>query len=255
MGDETAAGDDYGAAAEFYDLLGRPEWLRRRPAVLRALTGAGRGAVLDVGAGTGTATVAAAAALPGVPVVAVEPSAPMRAVLLGRIAADPDLAARVTVLPLPLDAAWPLVPDRLGAALVLGVIGHLDAATRACLFAELAARLETGAPALVDLLPAAVTAGTEVPERRLARTRAGALDYEVWNRGVPLGGRLMRWHFRYRVLRGAHVLREVETAQTWDCLDLAALAAEARLAGLGCTPLGHDVVVLRRPGPMDEGCI
>lgn len=241
-------GDDYGAAAEFYDLLGRPEWLRRRPVVLQALIGAGRGsALLDVGAGTGSATLAAAAALPGVPVVAVEPSAPMRAVLMGRLAADPELGARITVLPLPLDAAWSLLPDRLGAVLVLGVVGHLGTAGRARLFAELAARLETGAPALVDVLPATVAVGAEVPERRLARTRAGTLDYEVWNRGVPLGGRVMRWHFRYRVLREGQVLREIETEQTWDCLDLPALAAEARTAGLDCTPLGHDVATLHRP--------
>src|SRR5919201_4925139 len=99
--------DPYAITAEFYDVLAGPRWATLAPALANALAGAdpAAGPLLDLGAGTGLSTVALADAVPEATILAVEPSPSLRAVLLSRLAARPDLQRRVTVLPMDLFGA------------------------------------------------------------------------------------------------------------------------------------------------------
>jgi SAM-dependent methyltransferase len=230
--------DPYGAAAEFYDLLAAPAWARLGPLLRRALHGVdpAHGPLLDVGAGTGLATEAAAEAVPGVRILAVEPSAGMRIALSTRLACRPALAARVTVTAGTLHGV-PL-PRRLCAAVVLGVVGHLEPAERASLWRLLSERLAPGAPAVVDVLDR--TAPPTRAPLRLATRRVGDLDYESWSEGADDG-----WTLTYRVRDGETVVREHAVPLPWSGIAIATVAEEAAAAGLVCTPLAPDFAVLR----------
>jgi hypothetical protein len=69
------------------------------------------------GAGSGLATLAAARTLPEAKTLAVEPSVALRAVLLAKLADNPDAARRVTVVD--SDAQHAPLPKRIGT-----VLGH-----------------------------------------------------------------------------------------------------------------------------------
>jgi len=80
----------YAETAEFIDVAMQAPWVALGPRV-EAVLGCGgirRQPVVGMGAGTGRGVLAVARALPGAPVVAVEPSAALRAVLLSRIASE-----------------------------------------------------------------------------------------------------------------------------------------------------------------------
>ncbi|QOV33349.1 class I SAM-dependent methyltransferase [Streptomyces ferrugineus] len=230
--------DLYGGAAEFYDLLAGPAWTRLGPLLRRALVGVdpADGPLLDLGAGTGLSTEAAADAVPGARLIAVEPSAGMRIALATRLACRPGLAERVTVTAGTLTDV-PL-PDRLCAAVVLGVVGHLAPGERAALWRSLAERLAPGAPAVVDVLDR--TAPPTRAPLRLTTRRVGDLEYESWSEGADDG-----WTLTYRVRDGETVVREHAVPLPWSGIGIEALAGEAAAAGLVCTPLAPDLAVLR----------
>lgn len=102
--------------------------------------------ILEVGPATADLTFELAR--DGFRVFACEPDDAARAVAVARLAAEPDVRERVSLLPLPFQAA-PL-PEVLGGALLSHVLFYLDAPTRALLWRELAARLVPGAHALVS---------------------------------------------------------------------------------------------------------
>lgn len=105
--------DQYGVAAEYLELLMLPAWRELRSALVAVLhdVDPAAGPVLDLGAGTGLGTKVILDTVPGARVLAVEPSPGLRAVLLARLAHDPDRARRVTVQP--VDAAGAVLPGQL----------------------------------------------------------------------------------------------------------------------------------------------
>lgn len=233
--------DPYALSAEFYDVMARPHWTALGPLVADALKAAPPSAapVLDVGAGTGLSTAVIAAALPGAEIVAVEPSPAMRAALTSRILTDAALAARVTVLPCPLDDAD--LPGKLGAVVACGVIGYLSPPDRHAFWKLLADRLAPGAPAVVDVMPLAAPAS--VQPMRIAEQAVGAHRYEVWIAGEP-DGEIQHWTMTHRVLRGEDVLREVRAEHDWRPFGLDRIAGEAAALGLGCRRVTDQVAVL-----------
>ena len=78
--------DPYRAAAGAYDLFAAPYRAAQQAALAEALPHFQPevGAILDIGAGSGTAAVEILERLPEAHVLALEPSATMRALLLGR---------------------------------------------------------------------------------------------------------------------------------------------------------------------------
>ncbi|MEU6408084.1 bifunctional Gfo/Idh/MocA family oxidoreductase/class I SAM-dependent methyltransferase [Microbispora sp. NPDC046933] len=192
----------YTPSAEFFDLVAAEHTATASAAaVADALSGVdpSDGPVVDIGAGTGLVTEAVARALPGVEILACEPAVAMRAVLTSRVFSDPYLRSRVTIS---ADAAPELeLPDRIGAVLLCGVLGHLDADQRRRLWERILPRLSPSGVVVVELM--GVDHPLVLPETRLATARAGHHRYEWWFSGAPddAGATRMRLHSTWRVYR------------------------------------------------------
>jgi hypothetical protein len=244
-------GDQYAVTAEFYDLLAGPHWGAIGPVLANALAGAVpvAGPVLDLGAGTGLSTVAVADALPDATILAVEPSPSLRAVLHARLAARADLRDRVTVLP--NDLAGAELPRRLGGAVAISMLGHLDRSARLALWRLLADRLAPDAPAVIELQPPARP--EVVPETAFARASLGDLEYEGAGSAQPDGPDSVRWTMVYRVLRhGLLLVERVNVFSGWHTVGADDVAVEAAAAGLTCELREHGLLVLRAVG--SDGC-
>lgn len=229
-GDATPIRGDYAPSAEFYELVAMRQVRSSGPPLRAALAGldTGIGPVVEIGAGTGRVTEVIAAALPEAAILAFEPATPMRAILTSRIAADADLRDRVTVAPgrapdLPL-------PDRISAAVVFGVAGHLDTDERRRLWSALTERLPPGGLIVVELM--GVSAPRHIPPTLSLRETIGRQTYEWWVAGEAAGPDLMRFHNTWRVLREGEVVREVRDSHEWFTLDTARLAEESGLRAL-----------------------
>lgn len=239
----------YTASAEFYELVAERQARSSGPALRAALRGADptAGPVLEIGAGTGRITEIIAAALPTAEIVATEPSAPMRAILTSRAFGDPGLRGRVTVTPDSAQRLATLAPERICAAVVFGVAGHLDRAERVELWRALAERLPSGAPIVVELM--GVAAPRVIPPVRLLRERIGEQVYEWWSGGTPSGPDRMRFCTTWKVYAQGALVREVAESHEWRTLSVADLAAESGLAAERITQVDGEataeIAVLR----------
>lgn len=227
--------DEYAAVAGAYDLyasLSRPAQLAALDELLPLLQ-PDAGPILDVGAGSGAAVAAVLERLPGARVLALEPSRAMRSLILSRIAARPAWWDRVTVRPEDFFSAS--LPERIGGAILTGVLGHFDPGERAAVLAELAARLPERGAALLDL---------QQPERpcRVAPyeftvATVGELGYRGIAEAWPVGAELMRWRMTYLCLDGERVLTEDTTEYEYRHPAPAVVVAEAGQVGLRMTQL------------------
>jgi thiazolinyl imide reductase len=231
LASESAARPDsgmgYGASSEFFELGAAAHAAVSGAAVAAALAGVdtAHGPIVEIGAGTGLVTAAIAAALPEARILAAEPSTTLRAVLTSRVVRDPDLRARVTVVP---ETAQELqLPDRISAAVLCGVVGHLDEAERRALWQRLTQRLPRGAPIVVELMGFATP--ERMPPTRLAAAELGRLRYEWWFSADPDGGAL-RLRSTWRVHAGGAAVREVSEDYRWFPFGLDELARETGLS-------------------------
>lgn len=233
--------EPYAAVAEFVELALAAAWTELDVQLAEALRGVPAGpdaAVVDIGAGGGRGVLAIGRAVPAGPIVAVEPSAPLRAVLLSRLALDPVLRERTTVLS--TDLAGAELPARWAAALVLNVAGHLDRDERRGLWRTAAERLPPGAPLLVTVQPP--FAVSVVPEMNWGEVRVGAHMLATSGGAEPDGPDSVRWTITYRVLDGDRVLREEQLVHRWYVQDATGLAAELAEAGLRTDLVGDHLV-------------
>ncbi|UGQ12380.1 class I SAM-dependent methyltransferase [Yinghuangia sp. ASG 101] len=217
--------DLYTSTAEFYDLVAARQVAGSGPALRAVLADAdpAAGPVVEVGAGTGRVTEVIAAAVPDADIIAVEPSAAMRAVLGWRIGRDAALRRRVTIV---AGAAPDLpLPERLSAAVVFGVAGHLLPAERVRMWRRLTERMPSGAPVAVELMGTA--APRPMPATLSLRERIGRQDYEWWIAAEPAGPAVTRFTTTWKVLRDGRVLREVTDGYDWHVHDADTLARES----------------------------
>lgn len=253
---DPEASRGYGPTAEFFELAAAGHAAGSGPAVAAALVGVdpSHGPIVEIGAGTGLVTAAIAAALPDARILAAEPSPVLRAVLTSRVVRDPELRARVTVVP---EAAQDLaLPARISAAVLCGVVGHLDEADRRVLWRRLVAHLPAGAPIVVELMGMATP--ERMPETRLATAELGRQRYEWWFGAEPDGDApgALRLRSSWRVGSARRVRagpaaappRETVEDYRWFTFGLDRVAAESGLPmrevpGHGSAPLG----VLSRP--------
>jgi SAM-dependent methyltransferase len=230
----------YVAAGEFYELVAERQVRHSGPPLRTALAGvdAAAGPILEVGAGTGRVTEVIAAAVPTADVMACEPAATMRAVLTSRVAGDETLRARVDI---GAAAAPHLPPGPFCAAVLFGVVGHLEPAERADLWTRLARELPRGAPVVVELM--GVGAPRTIPPVRMLREQLGDQTYEWWTAGEPDGPGRMRFDTTWRVL-DAHgaCLREVAESYPWYTLSPRDLARES---GFTVDRVDGEIVTLR----------
>lgn len=223
----TAGASRYRGSAEFYEMVAARQAPSSGPALRVALSGTdtSAGPVLEIGAGTGAITRVIADTLADARILATEPSEVMRGSLTSRVHRDPDLRRRVTVAPDPaeaLPAGW-----RFCAAVLFGVVGHLTAPARAALWTALRMQMPPGSPIAVELM--GVSTPRTVPPIRMLRETIGEQTYEWWSSGTPAGTDLMRFESRWKVFRGAELLREVTESHDWYTLTPADLARESGL--------------------------
>jgi trans-aconitate methyltransferase len=223
--------DAYQASGEFIDVLSGPAWLALRVPVRAALHGAAasQGPLVDVGAGTGLGTRELVDACPTATVLAVEPSPVLRAVLLSRVASDPRLRERVTVMA--ADALGAELPDRLGAVVAVNMIGHLTPDDRRTFWRRVGERLAAGAPLVVNLQPPAESA--TIPYTTFGAVQVGRYTYEGGGGAEPAGPDTVTWRMRYRILDadGAAV-RESTVDYRWHVLSAPDLLDELADAGM-----------------------
>lgn len=227
--------DPYAATASAFDLLSRPY----RASVERALSGfvpwirPEHGPVLDIGAGSGANAAFVLERDPEARMLALEPSASMRSLLLGRVAAHTEWDDRITVLPDGFFDAT--LPEKLGGALALGVLGHFDPGERAAVLAELAARLPEAGIALVDLQEPSEP--TRVEAHEFATATIGEITYRGIAEAWPIDAEAMRWRMSYLSLDGDRVLTETTTEHIYHHPSPEQFEREAREAGFAVVPL------------------
>jgi SAM-dependent methyltransferase len=241
--------DAYADSAEFIDLLISPLWEGLGPALADAVKGSDTSApALDIGAGSGRGTAVLARALPGAEILAIEPSPGLRSALLAWVFADAGLRDRVTVLPESvLDAA---LPDRIGVAVAMNVIGHLSPEERRVLWGRLAARLVSGGRLVVNLQPPAEP--VTVPRVRSGDARVGRRRYEGWASAEPAGETALTWHMTYRVLHEENLVEERHVDYHWHLVSEATLIQEWTHAGLTphrLEPAGQGLYAATRQAP------
>lgn len=233
-------GQAYAVTAEFYDLLQAAEQVGVTERLLDRWLGHPEVGVLDVGAGTGLATARLARRCP-VLVHAVEPAGVMRAVLLSRLAGQPDLLARVRVharavqelgLHNVADFGW-----------CLNTMAELDAAERAGALAALADAVVPGGRLVVQRPPSeAADSRRDLPSWRL-----GGDLYTGEVTTVRTGPRGVRWRFDYRVSRDGALVREASEVFDGHLATEPEFEAELNAAGFtavaGDTP---DIVIAQR---------
>lgn len=245
--ERTPVNDDiYTISASAYDLFNAPFRQSQLAAIawLMPHIHPGHGPVLDIGAGTGLNIETMLEALPTVQVCALEPSRAMRSLAMMRIAAHPEWFARVTLRPESFQSAQ--LPETIGGAIALGVIGHLDPDERAHLLTELAARLPHHGAALIDLQE------PETPRRVMPfdfmTTRIGDLTYQCSAEGWPVDDELMHWQMTYRCLEGSRVLLAESAEYDYRHPAAGTMGAEAAAAGLTMKRLDNSTywLLMRR---------
>jgi SAM-dependent methyltransferase len=218
--------DGYAAAAQYYDLLHAERTAARARALLAAVGGEIRHGILDLGAGTGSVVAALAAEVPEVPIVAVEPSVGMRTALYARLAADPSLRRRTTVVP---EAAERFaVPEFADLAVCLDTSPAFPPPYRPDIWQRVREALVPGGLFLLD--EPQLTEPVAQESRELGRVAVGTHTVVGSVRGEPAGQRQW-WEYRYTVLDAeGEVLSEEETEfYTWPVTpdDLRAELSEA----------------------------
>jgi hypothetical protein len=236
--------DEYDRSAQYLHVLSVPMWgpLRERLAGVLAGVDAAAGTVLEFGPGSGLGTEVVLDTVPGAPVLAAEPSAALRAVLLARMTGRPD-AARLSVFP--GGAMQVPLPDRLAAVVGLHMVGHLSPVQRRTLWPALAARLAPGAPVAFNVQPP--DTAVAVPEFPPMGVTVGRFTYQGTGSAEPTGPDSLRWRMRYATLDGDTVLDEATAEYDWWVLSAAGLAAELAAAGLTVENTQDDLVVARSP--------
>ena len=199
------------------------------------------GTVLELGPGSGLGTEVVLDTVPDAPVLAAEPSAALRAVLLARLAGRPD-SARLTVYP--GGATQVSLPDRLAAVVGLHMVGHLSPTQRRTLWPAVAERLAPGAPVVFNVQPP--DTAVAIPEFPPTGVTVGRLTYQGTGSAEPTGPDSLRWRMRYATLDGDAVVDEATAEYDWWVLSAAGLAAELTQAGLKVESTQDDLVVARR---------
>lgn len=219
----------YSTTAEFYELVARRHTASIAPALEEIIGSTAHvpGHLVEIGAGTGCVTALLGRAAPETPILAAEPSPIMRAMLVSRIAGDPTLRPRVTIVPEPAEEV--ALPEQIRAAILIGVAGHLDSAGRTRLWRRLTERLAPGGVIIVDLMG---TTTPGLPPVRLLRESVGGQTYEWWaSAAATEQDRLLRFDTTWKVLSGNVVVREVHDTYPWWSLDADTVIGETGLPG------------------------
>lgn len=228
--------DPYDRSGQFLDPMIAGWWEHHAATVADALRElpADAGPVVDAGAGGGLGTRLIARTLPTAHVLAVEPSLPLRAVLLSRVFGDPELRSRVTVDGDDLLSAR--LPDRIGGLVAANVIGHFSPHERDRLWEDMAPRLAPGAFALVNLPPPVEP--KHVERTRMTELSIGKRIYAGWAEAEPTGTEQVSWHMTYEVHEDDRLVSRDEVHYAWWTVSEQTLRTETAPHGLRVVPHG-----------------
>lgn len=225
--------DPYGVAAAYWDHLHIGPGSAALVSFFAGLAPPG-GYALEIGPGTGRMTLAVAERVASVHCL--EPSPAMRAVLLTKLAGEPDIGQRVTVL-------GGAAPDfrfdrRFDYVYLAAVFEDVPPEARRPLFAGLAEYLAPGGVLAMDMVHDEVV--PDHPEREVRGARQGECRYTlssaVWPLGPDLAGvrRLYRTYHRDTLVSTEIVECDYHLHRPADVL--------ADLRAVGLTAVGGSAV-------------
>ena len=189
----------------FYDLFHENGHVPEIRATLPPLLAGVRRSILEIGAGTGLITTLLAGWTPA-EIFALEPSPGMRAVLLSRLTAHPDLLERVTVLP--GDALSVDLDEPAEAVVMINVMYAMEPGYRKRLWPVLATQLEPGGLLVFTWRDGGPPAPRPLEE--LGSRQVGRHTYTVWSEILESDQEACRARYLYRVSEGAKVISEEE---------------------------------------------
>ncbi|MGI5493472.1 class I SAM-dependent methyltransferase [Microtetraspora malaysiensis] len=229
-------------ALPFYDLFHEkghvPEIRKKLPPLLTDV----RRSILEIGAGTGLITTSLADWTPA-EIFALEPSTGMRAVLVSRLGARPELLERVTVLP--CDALSVALDEPVEAMVMINVMYALEPDYRKRLWPVLAAQLEPG-----GLLVFTWRDGGAPPVRpikELESRQVGRHTYTVFSEILESDGEVCKARYLYQITQDDKVISEEEIVghayrPVWETLK-----GEMAGAGFVQTEAPEGLLAWRRP--------
>ncbi|WP_433418327.1 class I SAM-dependent methyltransferase [Microtetraspora malaysiensis] len=203
----------------FYDLFHEkghvPEIQKKLPPLLTDV----RRSILEIGAGTGLITTSLADWTPA-EIFALEPSTGMRAVLLSRLCARPELFERVTVLP--CDALSVALDEPVEAMVMINVMYALEPDYRKRLWPVLADRLEPGGLLVFTWRDGG--APSERPLKELVSRQVGRHTYTVFSEILESDGEACKARYLYQITQDGKLISEEEIVghsyrPVWETLE------------------------------------
>lgn len=243
----NALDDIYDANAEYYDAItgDRVDQIADSLQMFASTVDPEGPPLIDIGAGTGTVTERLAQLIEPCPVIAIEPTRSLRAVLTSRIATNQHIAPRVTIMPTTLAGAVAHLPATIGGAIAFGMLPHLDAGARSQLLQILRDRLTPSASALVEVMEP--WTNEAVPSTQFADTTQGEHRIEAFMQATPVGDEQLRWTLTYRRSdRAGNVVHEAAADNLCWVISPDTFTAEAKAAGLDVQWTAPDLALLQR---------
>jgi SAM-dependent methyltransferase len=242
------ATDPYAFTPGYYDLFRAKDGDQALPSVafFAGLAPDG-GSALELGPGTGRITLAVAKRAASV--CCLERSPTMRAVLLAKLAARPDLWDRVTVLP---GSAPSFELDRQFDYIYLaGVLEHVPEADRPLLFRSIADHLAPGGGAAMDMV--LTMPAPQMAERDLDEVRLGECRYVYSAQAERLGPDLSRLQVTYRTYHRDELISTEVVTRLHHMHRPGPVLAD--LAAVGLVPAEGTGLAMASHDPADPGAV
>ncbi|MFI7634288.1 class I SAM-dependent methyltransferase [Nonomuraea sp. NPDC049400] len=234
--------ENYSLAVPFYDLWHEDGHVPLIRELLPPLLKGVERSVIEIGAGTGLVTRVIAQETPA-EIYAVEPALGMRSVLVNRLAEDPELLRRVTVLPCgALDVE---VDEPVEAIVMISVLQSFPAEQRAELWRVLARQLEPGGRLVFNWRERAVPVPGDLEV--MGSYEVGRHTYEVAGQVLEVAGESVTSRFVYRIRQRGVVVSEDEAVVTnhWPAEER--LVSELEAAGFSRDAAPEGMEVWRLP--------
>lgn len=201
--------------AEFYDLMNRDTFQARMRRLLDTLDASPTVGVLEIAAGTGAMTQVVTHRCPYLDVYAVEPSRAMGTAFFTTMAADPQMRARVRLLPMRAES---VDLDRVvDLALCFNALHVFSPRRRAMAWSRVARALVPRGVLLVDRPAARESSPVRFDETELLRTVVAGGSVVLTYATEPVSAGRQRWLFRYRQLdeQGRTLQESINRTTSW----------------------------------------
>lgn len=245
MSDPSGPPSLYEGLAEFHDLFMVEPWERLRPHVRAAFAHFADDAVIvEIGAGTGMGTRTIAEECPA-RIAGLEPDLVMRSILTARVADDPGLARRVTVIAGSAPDDVDLLPTPFDGFVCAHMLGHLDQSQRLRLFEWIDANLREDGIGLITTQERGATnreTGDSPDSEFMQRRSLGQYEYRAYYQETAAAD---AFSSRYEVWHGDDRIRRAEFVGSWRTVTADDIAGELGRLRLGVEPLDLGVALIR----------